>query len=175
MVSLFELTVPNYKRVVSAAIDVMKKGAAHFTEIGKDPNEIVSMQLADDMKPFSFQVNILYHQAVNGVSGLMKGEFSPPNPLPEMDYQELIAYLESALEKLEAFTPEQVNAVSCKPMYFKYADKAVPFSTENFALSFTYPNLYFHAATIYDMLRMQGVPLGKTDFMGRLPIGLPEE
>jgi len=59
-------------------------------------------------------------------------------------------------------------------MYFKYADKSIPFSTENFVLAFTYPNLYFHATTIYDMLRMKGVPLSKPDFMGRLPIGLPE-
>ncbi|MFC3095862.1 DUF1993 family protein [Alteromonas sediminis] len=174
MLTLFELTVPNYLRVINATIKVMEKGAEYLQGKGVDLDEIVTMQLADDMQPFSFQVTIVYHQAVNGMKGLLEGEFSPPQPVEKMSYSELIDYLKTGVTELSGFSEGQINARSNQPMYFKYADKSIPFTTENFVLAFTYPNLYFHATTIYDMLRMKGVPLGKPDFMGRLPIGLPE-
>jgi hypothetical protein len=44
------------------------------------------------------------------------------------------------------------------------------FTVENFILSFSLPNFYFHATTTYDMLRMAGVPLGKMDFLGELRV-----
>ena len=47
----------------------------------------------------------------------------------------------------------------------------IPFSNENFVLSFSLPNLYFHATTAYDILRMQGVGVGKRDFLGQLRMG----
>ena len=50
----------------------------------------------------------------------------------------------------------------------------IPFTAENFVMSFSLPNLYFHAATLYDMLRIQGVPIGKTDFLGPMAMGLPQ-
>ena len=44
----------------------------------------------------------------------------------------------------------------------------LPFTAENFLLSFSLPNFYFHATTAYDILRHKGVPIGKRDFMGRM-------
>jgi len=50
-------------------------------------------------------------------------------------------------------------------------DYEIPFTAENFALSFSLPNFYFHTTTAYDILRMKGVPLGKRDFMGKMKVG----
>ncbi len=47
----------------------------------------------------------------------------------------------------------------------------LPFTNQNFLLSFSLPNFYFHATTTYDILRMLGVPLGKTDFLGKMKMG----
>ena len=44
------------------------------------------------------------------------------------------------------------------------------FTAEDFLLSFSQPNFYFHCATAYDILRMKGVPVGKRDFLGRVRI-----
>ena len=46
----------------------------------------------------------------------------------------------------------------------------IPFTGENFLLSFSQPNFYFHATTAYDILRVKGLPLGKRDFLGHLRI-----
>jgi hypothetical protein len=44
----------------------------------------------------------------------------------------------------------------------------MPFRVEDFLLSFSTPNLHFHATTAYDILRSKGVPLGKRDYMGQM-------
>jgi hypothetical protein len=57
-----------------------------------------------------------------------------------------------------------------RPMRFEMRALELPFTADQFLLSFSQPNYIFHAATVYDILRMRGVPLGKRDFMGRLRI-----
>jgi hypothetical protein len=53
-------------------------------------------------------------------------------------------------------------------MIFKMRELKLPFTTENFILSFSLPNFYFHATTAYDILRVKGAGLGKRDFMGQM-------
>ena len=55
-----------------------------------------------------------------------------------------------------------------RPMKFEMSQLSLPFTADQFLLSFSQPNYMFHAATVYDILRMRGVPLGKRDFMGKL-------
>ncbi len=69
---------------------------------------------------------------------------------------------------LEALTPEEVNALEGRDLAFKLGEHQMPFVAENFLMSFSLPNFYFHATTAYDILRMKGVPLGKRDYEGRL-------
>ena len=79
------------------------------------------------------------------------------------------------LAELNTIDPDAIAGAKGKAVLFKAGDFEMPFTAENFVLSFTLPNLYFHAATIYDMLRIKGVPLGKLDFLGNMKMGLPEE
>ena len=65
-------------------------------------------------------------------------------------------------------TPEAVNALGGRDVVFLLGDHKLPFTAEGFLMSFSLPNFYFHATTAYDILRTNGVPLGKRDFMGRL-------
>jgi len=58
-----------------------------------------------------------------------------------------------------------------KSMVFKLGKNELPFTNQNFLLSFSLPNFYFHATTTYDILRMLGVPLGKMDFLGQIKVG----
>ena len=174
MVSIFELSIVNYKRAVDATVDVMELGEQYFNEQGLDLSDIVTMQLAPDMAPFPFQVNSVRHHSLGSIQGIIAGEFSTPPRIPEMDYSALIGFLKEASAELNAFDAEVVNALEGKAMYFRASSFELPFVAENFVQSFSLPNLYFHATTIYDMLRIKGVPLSKSHFMGRMAVGLPE-
>ena len=172
MISLYDLSVPNYRRVLDASIRIMHKAKEYFEDSDQDLGDIVTMQLAADMLPFSFQINSVRHHSLHALQGVIKGEFAPPAPLAETDYEGLIALLEKARQDLDEINADEINECFGKPVTFKMGSMELPFTAENFIMSFSIPNLYFHATTTYDMLRIKGAQLGKADFMGRMKIGV---
>ena len=93
--------------------------------------------------------------------------------LDAVPFAALQARVAGAEAALEALTPAEVNAWSGKHLDVlidHVSPERLPFTSEAFLLSFLLPNFHFHAVTAYDILRMQGVPLGKRDYEGRLRI-----
>lgn len=172
--NLNQQSISNYQRILASSIAVMEKGASYFNEQGIDPNQMIEMRLADDMAAFPFQVNSVMHHSLGAAKGLLKGEFGPPPATPELDYQGLIHFLSEALTELNTIDVDAVEAIADKPMVFRMGDFEMPFTAVNFIHSFSLPNLYFHATTMYDMLRIKGVPLSKMDFLGNMSMGLPD-
>lgn len=174
MTDLYDISVGISTRVLGATIAVMEKGAAYFAEQDIDPGDILNLRLAPDMAPFPFQVNSVSHHSLAAAKGLLEGEMGIPPEIPEYDYQGLIGLLKDTLAELKTINADAIAATEGKAVYFRASGFELPFSAENMAMSFSIPNLYFHATTIYDMLRMKGVPLGKMDFLGSMATGLPE-
>jgi len=87
-----------------------------------------------------------------------------------MDYAGLQRVVTEAREALQQVKAAEVDAVQGKDMTFQLPTMKIPFTAENFLLSFSLPNFYFHATTAYDILRHKGVPIGKRDFLGRMRI-----
>ena len=85
-----------------------------------------------------------------------------------MDYDALQNLVIEARAELESLTPEEVNALAGGDVIFNLGEHRLPFVSEDFLMTFSLPNFYFHATTAYDILRMKGVPLGKRDFIGRM-------
>jgi len=169
-ISLYDLTVPSYLQVVGAVEGFLGKGLAHFKEKGVDPNSIVEFRLYEDMLPFRFQVLAVSAHSIGAIRGVKAGAFSPPPQLPQLDYAGLQKTVVETREALQKVTPQEVNGCEGKDMIFSVRDIKLPFTAENFLMSFSLPNFYFHATTAYDILRHKGVPLGKRDFMGKMRI-----
>ncbi len=169
-VSLYDLSVGSYIQIVEAASGVLKSGAEHFANEGVDLSEIVSSKLAPDMLDFHFQVVCITHHSIGAINGIKAGEFTPPN-YPPSSYEELQKLNDETLSALKALTADEVNELGGAKLTFKLGDMAIPFTAENFLLSFSLPNFYFHATTAYDILRVKGVPLGKRDFLGAMKVG----
>ena len=166
--SLYELSVASYLQTLGAVSGFMDRALAHFTANNIDPNEVVETRLFPDMLPFRFQVQSVAHHSLGALEGIKRGEFAPPTPSATDDYpalQKLLANTKDALAKL---TPTEINALEGRDIFFKIRDFKLPFTAENFVLSFSLPNFHFHAATAYDILRLKGVPLGKRDYMGQM-------
>jgi len=171
---LYELSVGTSRRVLESTIAVLEKGATYFEQQGVALADIIDMRLAPDMKPFSFQVFSVRMSTLGSAKGLLAGKMTGPPETHELSYQGAIKLLTEALVELNAIDAGSIAGVKGKAVLFKAGDFEIPFTAENFVLSFTLPNLYFHAATIYDMLRIKGVPLGKMEFLGNMKMGLPE-
>lgn len=165
--SLYEATVPSFAQILEAMSGVLKKGEAHALEKGMAPDEWVGARLFSDMAPLSFQVNQTTHHSVGAIEATKKGVFSPDLTPPPETFADLQVAVAGALATLGAYRPEEINALEGGDMRFQLGERVMPFTAENFLLSFSLPNFYFHATTAYDILRHNGVPLGKRDYMGR--------
>lgn len=170
--SLYDLSVGTYLQIVGSVDKFMAKGADYCNENSISLDDVVATRLRDDMLPFHFQVVSVVHHSANAVKSFMSGEAGPPSGFADTDYAGLQGYVSTALEELKAVDQDELNARAGQPVVFKMGSTELPFTAENYALSFSLPNMYFHAATTYDILRMQGVPLGKMDFLGKLRMGV---
>jgi hypothetical protein len=169
-ISLYDISVPGYLQVLGSVHGILEKGGKHAQEHDLDPAEIVTTRLSPDMLPFHFQVVSVCHHSLGAIKGIREGLFQPP-PTLDLDYAGLLALVEEAIAGLQAESRVDIDAMEGKPMKFKVRDFELPFTAENFILSFSLPNFYFHAATAYDILRIAGVPLGKMDYLGELRTG----
>ena len=166
--SLYDMSVANYLQTVSAVAGCLEKGLAFCTSMGIDASEIVESRLFADMLPFRFQIVSVSHHSLGAVEGLKKGVFAPPGQTGPLDYHGLQKLIADTLEGLKRVNPTEVNALQGRDVVFQLRDRQIHFTAENFVLSFSLPNFYFHATTAYDILRTKGVPLGKRDFLGHL-------
>ena len=170
-ISIYDLSVGSYLQTLGGIASVLQKGADYAAENDLDLEEVVETRLHPDMLPFRFQVISVFHHSLGAINGIKEGIFTPPPSMPDLDYAGLKALVEDASTELQAMSNEGVNALEGKAMMFKAGKFEVPFTAENFLLSFSLPNFYFHATTTYDILRMAGVPLGKMDILGQLRVG----
>ena len=171
-ISLYDATVTNYLQVLKSMEVVLDKGEMFCRENGIDLASIVSTRLIKDMNPFQFQVISIVHHSLGALKGLESGEFAPPIGFGSPDYAGLRTLVSQACSQVQLFDAAKVNKWSDQTLTFKIGGTEILFTAENFVLSFSLPNLYFHATTTYDVLRMKGVPLGKRDFMGSMRVGV---
>ena len=165
--SLYAATVPSYLQILEAVSGLLGKAEAFCTEKRLAPHDIIQARLAEDMLPFAYQVKSTAAHSLGAIEGVRKGVFSPDMTPPPESFAALKARITETLAALERIEAAEVEAFVGRDMRFAFGDRQIDFTAENFLLSFSQPNFYFHAATAYDILRWKGVPLGKRDFMGR--------
>ncbi len=168
-ISLYDLSVGSYLQGLGAVSAFLSKGKEHCEETGIDLNEVVATSLHEDMLPFRFQLLSAAHHSLGAIHGVEAGVFSPP-PSLDLDYDGLQQHVDAARAELEVYSREAIEALEGNDMIFKMGDLEIPFTSQDFLMSFSLPNFYFHVTTAYDILRMKGVPLGKRDFMGQMRI-----
>jgi uncharacterized protein len=165
--SLYAATVPSYIQILGAVAGLVDKAEAFCSEKGLMPEDILQARLAADMHPFAYQVKSTAVHSLGAIEGVRKGTFSPDTTTPPQDFAALKARIIETIAALEAIKSAEIDSFVGRDMRFAFGDRHVDFTAENFLLSFSQPNFYFHAATTYDILRWKGIPIGKRDFTGK--------
>ena len=168
--SLYDLSVPTFLQTVRAVAGFLDRTATHCADVGTDPNAFVSMRLYEDMAPFHFQIEAAWHHSVWCFEAMRTGVFAPPALVGPAPFTELRAMMTRAEAALSALTPDEVNEWEGKDLDLQIGPRKLAFTSETLILSFSLPNFHFHAVTAYDILRSNGVPLGKRDYEGQLRI-----
>ncbi len=171
-ISFYDLSVGSFQQTVSGMQRVLQKGLEFAADNDIDPDTYVGLKLYDDMLPMLFQVACIPMHTTNALSAIERGVFTPPKDLDKTNYMGLQEIVTQTGEQLAALDKEAVESLSERNVLFKMGDLEIPFTASNFIMSFSLPNLNFHATTAYDLLRQQGVPLGKSDFLGKMRIGV---
>jgi hypothetical protein len=168
--TLYAATVPSYRQILGSVAGLLSKAQAFCAEQSIAPADLIQARLASDMLPFSFQVRSTVGHSIGAIEGLRRGTYSPDrSPLPET-FAELETLVAGAERALAALDPAELETLAGREVLFVAGERRLPFTGENFLLSFSQPNFYFHAATAYDILRWKGVPIGKRDFTGQVRV-----
>jgi len=165
--SLYDATVPSWLQILGSVSGLLDKAQAYCLEQQLAPESIIESRLAEDMLPFGFQVKSTVAHSIGAIKGVRSGVFSPDkSPWPD-SFAGLHEMVASAITDLVAIDPVEVNAFEGREMRFETGNYKLEFTAENFLMSFSQPNFYFHATTAYDILRAKGLAIGKKDFIGR--------
>ena len=168
--SLHAAFVPTALQIVQASARVIDKAEAWCGETGCAEEDLFATRLIEDMNPLSFQFASVAHHTAGAIEGVRKGEFNPPHAPYPKSFDACRELLSGACATVETVTEDEVESWIGRPMTFAMPGLTLPFTADQFLLSFSQPNYMFHASTVYDILRMRGVPLVKRDFMGKLRI-----
>ena len=164
--SLYDATIPSYRQIIGSVSALVDKAAAHCAEQGEPDSALVEARLIKTMAPFGYQVKAVAEHARGAIEGVRAGVYSPSlEPWPTT-FAGLKAKLADAEAFLAGLDRAEVEGFIGQDMRFEFRDRNVPYTAENFLLSFAQPNFYFHATTAYDILRAQGLAIGKGDFIG---------
>lgn len=167
-VSLHVAVVQTYLQILPSIAGLVEKAEAYCKEKGVAAEAITSACLADDMWPFAKQIFECGHHSARAIEGVRAGVFSPEIEPAPLDFASLRKEVADAIATVEGVTSDELDAIAGRDMRFVFGDRSMPFTVTDFLFSFSLPNFYFHATTAYDILRNQGLPVGKMDYLGRL-------
>jgi hypothetical protein len=166
--SLYAATMPSYQQILGAVSGLLVTAEAFCAEKSIAPEDIIQARLAENMLPFAYQVKSTAVHSLGAIEGVRRGVFSPDMTTPPQTFVALKTRIADTLAALQNIEPAEVDAFIGRDMRFEVGERRLEFTAENFLLSFSQPNFYFHAATAYDILRWKGARIGKRDFTGQL-------
>lgn len=144
----------------------LAQAEAFCTERKVDPTVLLTARLFPDMASLTGQVQLSSDHA-KGAFYRTAGLVGPSLADTETSFAELHARIDKTVELINAVTPEQMNGREDEQVELKFRTGAMQFSAHDYLIGFALPNFFFHVTTAYDILRHNGLPLGKGMYMGR--------
>jgi hypothetical protein len=164
-ISMYSASVPMIKTLLTALSANLDKAAA-FAEAKKvDPSVLVNDRLAPDMFPLSRQVQIATDQAKGGIARLAGVEI-PVYADDEKTIGELKARIAKTLAFIDSVPASAIDGTEGKTIVLKMRAGEMTFNGQQYLIGWVIPNFTFHCTTAYNILRHNGVEIGKKDFLG---------
>lgn len=163
--TMSRVSVPLFVRGLKVLSTLLQKGEEFAAEKGMVPEVLLGARLSEDMLPLSAQVQRASDASKLCVHRLAGGD-APKFPDDETSFQQLQERIAKTIAYLESVAAADVDASTDKTIQLNWGSFAPTFSGEEYLLSFGLPNFYFHIVTAYDILRNQGVKIGKLDYLG---------
>ena len=162
---MYDRTIPAFSRGLNAMSAILDKAEAHCAQRKIDPAVLLTDRLFPDMLPFTRQVQIASDHARRCAARLAGVE-----PLAMADTETGFAELKDRIGRsvahLATFTADRFAGAADRMLHFKFGSREVSMTGSDYVATLALPNFYFHLTTAYNILRHDGVEIGKTDFLG---------
>ena len=165
-ISMYQASVPRFVNILNNLTGILDKAQAHIDARKIDVSVLTTYRLFPDMLPMTTQV-LIACDAAKGVVARLAGIEIPVYEDNEKTLAELKARIAKTVDFIQSVTPAQIDGTEDKDIVTKRGDKETHYKGMQFLLGHALPNFYFHVTTTYNILRHNGIEIGKRDFLGK--------
>ena len=165
IISMYQASVPRFVNILGNLSNILDKAQAHVDAKKIDATTLTGYRLFPDMLPMTSQVQIACDTAKGAVARLAGVEI-PVYEDNEKTFADLKARIARTIAFIQTLTPGQIDGTEDKEIVIKRRDKETRYNGMQFLLGHALPNVYFHVTTAYNILRHNGIEIGKRDYLG---------
>jgi len=157
-------TVPTCIRALKSLAAILEKAAAHAEARKINPAVLLGTRLFPDMLPLAMQIHIANDIAQGGAARLA-GAPVPTFEGKERSFGEWIAASRATIAYLESLPPAQFEGSEDRTITWQTRSSTKSMEGTAYLFNHVLPNVFFHVATAYDILRQSGLQIGKADYL----------
>jgi len=162
---MYQTSVPRFASMLKNLSTILDKAQAQAEARKIDPAVFTNFRFYPDMLPMKRQVQIACDTAKGAVARLAGAEV-PKHDDTEETFAELKARIAKTIDFIQTIKPAQIDGCEEKNIHLKLGSREVDYKGMQYLLGHALPNFYFHITTAYDILRHNGVEIGKRDYLG---------
>ncbi len=164
-ISMYHASIPQFKKMLTNLSELLKVAEAFITDKKVPEKVLLGSRIYIDMFDLTKQVQVACDQAKNGMARLA-GVEPPKMDDSESSIADLHARIATTIHFLDTLSKEAVDASASKAIQFSIRDHHFEFIGDQYLITWILPNFYFHITTAYNILRHNGIAIGKRDFIG---------
>jgi len=164
-ISMYTASVPRLANILKNLSQILTKAEVHAAARKIDPAALLTARLFPDMFPLTRQIQVACDNAKGAVARLAGMEV-PKHEDTEQSFAELQQRVATVIAFIESVPADRIDGSEERKIVLSLRGQEVGFNGLQYLLGFAMPNFYFHVVTAYDILRHNGVELGKRDFLG---------
>jgi len=164
-ISMYQASVPRFINILGNLSNILDKAQAHVDAKKIGPDVLPNYRLFPDMLSMTTQVQIAC-DAAKGVVARLAGVDIPVFEDNEKTLADLKARIAKTIAFIKSVNQAQIDGTEDKEIVIKRGDKETRYNGMQFLLGHAVPNFYFHVTTTYNILRHNGVEIGKRDYLG---------
>ncbi len=166
--SLYDDTLPIFTKMLGNLSSFLDKAEAHAKEKNFDPEVLLTARLVPDQYPLVRQIQAACDAAKTAAARL-SGKEPPSHPDTEKTWSEIRARIATCKSYVESVTAKDFEGAETRMVKLPFIPGKGMLGAD-YAREMAIPNFYFHLTTAYAILRHNGVPLGKMDYIASLTL-----
>lgn len=163
--TMYSCSIPVFVRSLTNLSAILQKAATYAAAQKIDESVLVTARLYPNMFPLARQVQIACDVS-KGAGARISGIDAPKYEDKEATFDELQTRIKNTIAYLQSLPEDKINGTEEKQIVMKAGDNELKFKGSVYLNMWALPNLYFHVTTTYNILRHNGLDIGKMDFLG---------